>query len=87
MRKLIGLVAVSLAVSITGCDEQKADPAEAVGKYVIHYNPGTTGSIRMNTVTGETFMLIPSDTEIMHNGVLLDGKPLVWRKISNSQNN
>ena len=85
MRQII--IAAALAgACLAGCDQQQ-ESAEPVGKYVIYQEAGVAGSIRLNTVTGESYMLIPSDTEMMHNGVTLNGKPLVWRKIANSNAN
>ncbi|MFS0709888.1 hypothetical protein [Brevundimonas phoenicis] len=83
MRRII-IAAAFGGACLAGCDQQSAEP---VGKYVIYQEAGVAGSIRLNTVTGEAHMLIPSDTEMMHNGVTLNGKPLVWRKIANSNAN
>lgn len=85
MRQII--IAVTLAgACLAGCDKQQ-ETATPVGKYVIYQESGVAGSIKLNTVTGEAYMLIPSDNEMLHNGVTLNGKPLVWRKIANSTAN
>lgn len=78
------VIALATLLALAGCNE-KPHEVEPVGKYIIYQSAGVSGSIRLNTVSGEASMLIPSDAEIMHNGVTLDGKPLVWRKIATSQ--
>jgi hypothetical protein len=84
MKRTSIAVALLATIGLASC-EQNAVEVEPVGKYVIYENAGTSGTIKLNTVTGEAMMLIPSDNEIMHNGVTMGGKPLVWRKIANSQ--
>lgn len=82
MNRNVLAAALVATAGLAGCNQPA--PAEPVGKYIIYQEAGVSGSIKLNTVTGEASMLIPSDTEVLHNGVTLDGKPLVWRKIANS---
>lgn len=85
MKRVGALAALAM---LAGCGQQQAEPAEAVGKYVIHPAPGAVGSFRLNTVTGDTWLLIESTSEILPSGgVTSNGKPLVWRKINNSTGN
>lgn len=80
--------AIAALLTLAACDSvNQQEPPEPVGKYVIYQEAGVAGSVKLNTVTGEAYMLIPSDNEILHNGVTLNGKPLVWRKIANSTAN
>ena len=85
MKRLTALAALTAFAFISGCEKQ--EPPEPVGKYVIYQNANTYGTFRLNTVTGDVSMLIPSDTELMHKGVTMDGKPLVWRHVADSTAN
>lgn len=85
MRKIVAIAAL---LTLAACDSvSQQEPPEPVGKYVIYQEVGVAGSVKLNTVTGEAYMLITSDNEMLHNGVTLNGKPLVWRKIANSTAN
>ena len=76
MKKLIVLAALPM---LAACGQGATEP---VGKYIIYHDPGIVGSIRLNTVTGEARMLVPTDTPpLTPNGATFDGKPLVWTPI------
>lgn len=85
--KRIGILAALTALTmVAACSP--AEPAEPVGKYVIYPSPEVVGSYRVNTVSGDTWLLIESTTEIMPSGgVTSNGNPLVWRKINTSTGN
>ena len=79
---------LSVVGLLGGCGQMAAGPAEPVGKYVIYPTPEVVGSYRINTVSGDTWLLIESTTEIMPSGgVTSNGNPLVWRKINTSTGN
>lgn len=82
MKRLFALSALAM---LAACDQQQAAETEPVGKYVIYQQSGQIGSIRLNTVTGDTSMLIVNEADALQDGgVTFDGKPLVWRKINSS---
>ena len=86
MRKF-AVVAAGLLLSACEGSSPTAPPSPAavveVGRYQMSREGGTVGTIKLDTVSGEAWILVPDkdDAPANYEGPLLGNKPMSWASI------